>query len=376
MDSDLEFCELRTLTQSLLNIQNTSTSLSLVEKITLSEHLRYCFYKLSKFACPKSWTEAQRATVALLEMMQPDLKFDVPSNRIRHKLCPCISESERKENMIKANELANLMCSSRSVIDDHELSQNESTPLAVKPEIVGLSSSENAINEDLQQDTSLAVELEVTGSSCVEDAEVEEAQQVIKADTVDEIEAAMFNSIEHNSAIDSDEELDLPETVTDVSIVRVLTDGHDPPPKLGDFAFAQIASLARADNFDNPESITCDFRVNQGPRKMKGVACVSPENGQLTVIRPRKRVIMKGYAETKSFSAFLNGFEDSIANKQDLYELLCLYYWFKNVVRNKGVHQRNWMEIPLIFSKGDDSLQAKALRAIPISYLEFATSMV
>lgn len=359
MDSDLEFCELRALAQSLLHVKNTSTSLSLVEKITLSEHLRYCFYKLVKFSCPKTWSESDFASVKLLEMMQPELKFEVPSERIRHKLCSCISDAEKDANNAKAVELANLMCSSRVAdcippIIEQNIPQNKSTPLAIEPEIEeGLSDVE-------------------TSSRSVEQIE-RVTEPLMSADTIEELETAMLNT---STDDDDDEDVNLPDTVTDVAIVRKLINGDDPPPKLCDFEFAKIASLARLDNFDNPESIMCDSIKENGHRNIRGVACASTSSGQLTLIRPHRRTVMKGYTETKTFSAFFEGIEDSFIDKQDMYEHLCLYYWFKNVIRNKGVHKSNWMEIPTILSRGDNSLKSAALRAIPISYHDFACKMV
>lgn len=356
MDSDQEFDELRSLTTILLKSQQKSNDLTLIEKLMLKEQLRYCYYKLTKFCCPKGWSESDRASVLLLEMMQPELKFEVPTSRIRHKVCSCLTEEERAHNMEKVRVLALALANKEPTSQELENECQNSTP------------SEILIVDDSEEEY-----VGVTGANATESVDEQVTTEFLRADTIEELEAAAFPDLQPSS--DEEEILDLPETLTDVSQVCELANGADPAPPIHSLEFSILAAQARYTNFSHVESILCDSSQKESPKRIRGVASVTLDSGQLTLIRPGRRTIMKNYDDTTTVSSFMKDIED-VNTRQDLYEHLCLYYWFKNVIRNKGVRRKHWLECPTILSRGDNSLQAISLRAVPITLLQFCNSMI
>lgn len=368
MDSDQEFIELRALTELLLANQRENSDLPLVQKLILREQLRYCFYKLTKFNCPKAWTESDRASALLFEMMKPELKFEVPTERIRHRLCSCISEEEINKNKKKVQELADLLQSSKSGF----------TTVTCEAEKCG-TPAEILVVKNTAQNLDSTAQIQQMGEEQQAMSEASDADNssILQSTTIEELEAATFPEL-FDSSDEEEENLNLPEVLTDVSVVRTLDDGELPPPKLFGREFIVLAAQARRDNFlCAEESILCDIAIkDRSPRRLRGAASVKADQGQLTLIRPGRKTIMRNFDGAKTFSKFFEDIEDSLIDKQDLFEHLCLYYWFKNVVRNKGVHERHWLECPIVLSRGDNSLQAQSLRAIPLTLGQFCEKMV
>lgn len=361
MDSDREFDELRALARMLLSAQRNSHDLPLPNQIILAEQLRYCFYKLTKFSCPKSWSEADTASVYLLEMLQPELKFSVSNDRIRHKLCECISDEERNKNLRLAYTISSALQQDTTNMEQQLEMFSEQSDATLFPcasdnilECAIMEQQNQAQNDDL---LSIAM--------CNAD--------LTDAVTVDEVEALMIPELDS----DDEERPELPNTLVDVSYMVKLPNGEEMPPDINTNEFLSIILKARQDNLITPESKMCDKDAQKirHASKLKGIACIEEDHGQLTILRPGRQILQLGYSETKDFTTFIKNL-DGIKTKQDLYEHLCLYYWFKNVIKNKLFHTNHWLECPVILSRGDNSLQAKALRAIPVTLDRYCQRMI
>lgn len=78
-----------------------STNPYTMEAMKLNFSLRVLTYRLAKHSCPLSWNNQDRMMVRSFEYAFPEFILNVAPEDLRHKLCPCIPELERKLNEVR-----------------------------------------------------------------------------------------------------------------------------------------------------------------------------------------------------------------------------------------------------------------------------------
>lgn len=106
---DLEFLEYRRQLAYYLNVKKFTDPTDFISMSRVCDILRILHYKVLKFACPTLLTKEDLHFIELIELLLPQAKIEVSTERIRHKICKCVSAKERQENMDKAHHLAALL---------------------------------------------------------------------------------------------------------------------------------------------------------------------------------------------------------------------------------------------------------------------------
>lgn len=392
MDPDHEFNELRTNTLILLNARANSEGLSFNEKLLLNEQLRYCNYKLVKYACSTSWSDQQHATVKLFEMMYPELTFVVAPSNIRHKLCECVSASEKEENLRKVNELATLIKSHNNAVhiqnidvpdrkksDDctHDVVLNQSSGQPTPMNVV--IQQENQQNESLEENANT----DTTDSTVT----VEQHKEIERSHRDEDIPHGDHNNIIYETSVEipvvngipckttsshlSSERSPMYEDDCTVFASYELPNvdgGQYPRPKNNSVEFACLASKAFLNEYTDFGSDKCDAK------KSSFTASIVERRGQsVVVIMTDTRIINKRCEDFENLGAFLIGLKKLIRTRQNLFEMICLYYWFRKKRWKDGASKDCWPENRIV---SDDSLQGLALRALSLSNREIVYNML
>lgn len=120
------FEDCKALTLELMSSIHTLRPFS-IESIQVQFTLRVMKYRLAKFACPLTWDPEVHGFVKSFEYSFPDLSIVVSEKDLRHKLCSCISDDVRKENIEKAAQLKIQMLVNYESVNTAEQCDEESS---------------------------------------------------------------------------------------------------------------------------------------------------------------------------------------------------------------------------------------------------------
>lgn len=334
-DYDQMFAELRRLIRWLLDVR-ASNQLDIFEQAYVKDRLEYGYYQLAKFNCPLGWSKADDALVATIEMIDPSLTLNVPKSFIRHNVCPCVS-SERLEHVKEAAvTLVEAMQESRNLtLANEDFQQMFEQP----PQNVPL------VEEDPLPPASVGEQLMEPEESMKEDEPIENPDDQV------------------SSSID----LEPTEIKLDVNRYPTIEDGSSASVPALSVTAVQLSIKAELTVPD--PSISCDGKKKKSRhRKVSGKIKYNDD-----ILKSTLEATVRGHTISVSYhpiidpySHYLSKLSGKFKNRQDMFDFLCLYYEFRNLIHKK----RNYINDPLLLLRGDNGL----MKTLP-SDLEFMLLM-
>lgn len=111
MDFQLEFESLTSQSRELLSRKYAADPDDFREQSLLNHALELCMYRLKRFACETTLTDAEVVHLKLIETVFPEIHFRVPTEFQRHVLCKCATKQAREESFGRAKACAELISS-------------------------------------------------------------------------------------------------------------------------------------------------------------------------------------------------------------------------------------------------------------------------
>lgn len=325
-DYDQMFAELRRMVRWLLDTQ-ASNQLDIIERALVKERLQYGYYQSLKFNCPLGWSKSDDALVATIEMIDPSLILNIPKSFLRHNTCPCVPNERREQVLESAVTLAEAMQESRKLT-------------------LATEDFQQLIEEEPPQHVPF-VEEDPLPPASVEEQSME-PEESLKEDKI------TIDVDEHTGAAD-------PESVEiklDVNRYPIIEDGTlSPVPALSEVA---LKMSIKAELTVPDLSISCDRpRKKSRHRKVSGKIKVFKDTSKSTL-----EATIRGHAISVRYHSFIDPYSHYLQklsgkfkNRQDVFDFLCLYYEFRNLIDKRSSYTND----PLLLLRGDDGLQDFAL---------------